>query len=369
MERLTLPIPVRLHVDESLSSWMIRAALRHGCSPFDFSQYYWEKLRVWTKDVDRGFQYIDPFVHQEIAKLSRCRLESVMGVSLYSLMSLLFECINPKEAIKWIIPISNRNRTHKTGQYYCPQCLEYGKSCYFPISWRFAWHLVCPTHGSILVNQCPYCHTPYQPHLLHARDKYINTCHVCKRSLGQELDTRQDWQFIRIQNDIDGVFQKGKSRLWGESVSAQQWFSLLRYLQMFLRNAIEHGTKPQRDFLDYMQIDLEDIAQIKSGLAFEYLTCDERRVLLSEAYKLIIKPKSLWFKALSQCACKKQTFINVRRALPQSLVQLIQSLPDNRTPKCMPAGGKPKLTERYIKRKWARIVRQYGNQGNTATNM
>lgn len=36
----SLPIKTMFYTDESVTSWMIRAALNQGCDPLTFSQYY-----------------------------------------------------------------------------------------------------------------------------------------------------------------------------------------------------------------------------------------------------------------------------------------------------------------------------------------
>ena len=48
------PINVALQEDESLSSWLSRAALENGCDPLVLTGNVWPKWRVWTTDIDRG---------------------------------------------------------------------------------------------------------------------------------------------------------------------------------------------------------------------------------------------------------------------------------------------------------------------------
>ena len=70
-----LPIKTKFYEDESISSWMIRAALNQGCAPLTFTQYYWSQHRLWTRDLDKGFEYFDPNITLDISKLARIDTE------------------------------------------------------------------------------------------------------------------------------------------------------------------------------------------------------------------------------------------------------------------------------------------------------
>ena len=47
-------LAVGLLADESLSSWLVRASLTHGCEPSMLTDWLWPGARIWTTDVDRG---------------------------------------------------------------------------------------------------------------------------------------------------------------------------------------------------------------------------------------------------------------------------------------------------------------------------
>lgn len=46
-------LSVPLLPEESLSSWLVRAAMRQGCDPLSLTGAIWPSWRVWTRDIDR----------------------------------------------------------------------------------------------------------------------------------------------------------------------------------------------------------------------------------------------------------------------------------------------------------------------------
>ena len=114
-----------IHSNESISSWLIRAALDCGTEPLTFTGFYWDKLRLWTYDLDRGFEFIQPQIYSDIRTLSLGGKVSLDTHSLYfELKRINGEKTLMKGQAKWVIPRSSRNRSHRIGQPYCPCCLD-----------------------------------------------------------------------------------------------------------------------------------------------------------------------------------------------------------------------------------------------------
>lgn len=65
-----LTISTPFYDGESMTSWLMRASFNQGCSPLIFTQFYWGKRRLWTYDLDKGFNHIDKAIHQDIAILA-----------------------------------------------------------------------------------------------------------------------------------------------------------------------------------------------------------------------------------------------------------------------------------------------------------
>ena len=101
-----LPIKTKFYEDESISSWMIRAALNQGCTPLTFTQYYWSQHRLWTHDLDKGFEHFDPNITLDISKLAKIDTEKLIQFNTFYLIYKQLEYGNNfyKKNTSWIIP-------------------------------------------------------------------------------------------------------------------------------------------------------------------------------------------------------------------------------------------------------------------------
>lgn len=59
-----------IYSNESISSWLIRASFDCGTDPLTFTGFYWEKHRLWTLDLDRGLENIEPTIYDDVQALS-----------------------------------------------------------------------------------------------------------------------------------------------------------------------------------------------------------------------------------------------------------------------------------------------------------
>lgn len=147
---------------------------------------YWvllDKWRLWTYDLDRGFELISPQIYEDIKILSLNQQVNLATHSLY----LVLKPINGKNTLlkrqaKWLISRGSRNRSHSIGQSYCPCCLE--ETACLRNEWRFAWHFGCLKHQVLLESKCSCCGELYQPHLFTTAEKrQLNYCHQCGEKL------------------------------------------------------------------------------------------------------------------------------------------------------------------------------------------
>ena len=105
-------IRMPLYPNESISSWLIRAALDCGTEPITFTGFYWDKWRLWTYDLDRGFEPITPQIYEDITALSLNQQVNLTSHSLYSVLKPINgESTLIKGQAKWVISRGSRNRS------------------------------------------------------------------------------------------------------------------------------------------------------------------------------------------------------------------------------------------------------------------
>ena len=163
---MTWALSVPLLPEESLSSWLVRAALRQGCDPLSLTGAIWPTWRIWTRDIDREIPLarMRPLVNASgisSAKFQKAGMrddcEKVVGYSLPETRTW-----------PWLLALGSRNRTRHGGQQVCTLCLAEDSTPYLRRHWRFAWHTGCRFHGVQLVDECPACKAPIEPHRLTA---------------------------------------------------------------------------------------------------------------------------------------------------------------------------------------------------------
>ena len=123
-----LTIATPFYKGESITSWLVRAALNQGCDPQTLAYYFWPSRRVWTCDVDKGFKHIDSHIHADMAVLARTVIDDFDNQNLMSLSQPLSDHISSRTPVPWTQPLSKRNRYSRIGYPYCPNCMEDGKS-------------------------------------------------------------------------------------------------------------------------------------------------------------------------------------------------------------------------------------------------
>ena len=110
--------------DESIASWLIRAAFRQGCSVTTFASYYWEEYRLWTLDVDTGFNFVNETIHEDMAILAETTRERFDFKNLTWLSKGMSTTTGKYRTTPWVLPLFKRNRHALYGYHYCP-CLLY----------------------------------------------------------------------------------------------------------------------------------------------------------------------------------------------------------------------------------------------------
>lgn len=296
-----------IYSDESISSWFIRAALDCGTEPITFTGFYWEKLRLWTLDIDRGFETISPQIYDDVTELSINHQVKLESHSLYSVLkSINGEQTLAKGQAKWVIPRSSRNRSYRSGQPYCRCCLD--ETPYLRNKWRFAWQFGCLQHNVQLETICTCCGTPYQPHLLSADKRRLNHCHHCGSMLeNHSIALNQDE--IQTLELLNTVLTTNVGICFNKSVNAQVYFSILRYfINLMRRAAVAKSSHALVRFIEHIGISQTELYQIKTALAFELLPIDERKNLVINAIKIIQSSDKDIKQAIQQSGITQKAF-------------------------------------------------------------
>lgn len=349
-------IKTPIYPDESISSWLIRAALDCGTEPIVFTGFYWEKLRLWTYDLDRGFELIAPFIYDEVSELSINHIIKLQDHSLYNLL----KTINAKQTLikgqaKWVLPRSSRNRTHRNGQPFCSYCLA--ETPYLRNGWRIAWNYGCLEHKLVLADRCGHCETLYHPHLLSADKRQVNHCHQCGGKIDAQLEPLDDYD-IEIIGTLNQVLNSHTGICFAGEVNSKAYFDILRYIINFLRKvAVAKPTYCIVKFVDSLGISQAEICQPKTALAFELLPTHERRNLLRHAFKIMQSSPDLVFKAIKLSGITQKSF--AFEFYPNELNPFVhrakssQERAERRLPVKPSASGVLALN-----RKWERLKRQ-----------
>ncbi|OOF50382.1 TniQ family protein [Rodentibacter trehalosifermentans] len=345
-----------LYPDESISSWLIRAALDCGTEPIVFTGFYWEKWRLWTFDLDRGFEPIAPHIYEDIAALSLNRQVDLTAHSLYSVL----QPINGEKTLikgqaKWVISRSSRNRAYRNGQPFCACCL--GQSPYLHNEWRLAWNFGCLAHQTRLETKCSACGEPYQPHLLSADKRQLNHCHCCGETLtvsGSRL-TQLEIDTLAL---LDDVFKTNSGHCFQQQINAQTYFAILRYFINLIRRAA--AMKPSHAlarFIERLGIPQAELCQTKTALAFELLPVEERKNFVVNAVKILQLSREVLIQAIKQSDITQNAF--AFEVYPAQLTPLFKYALEGKTVARKIAKSKPKTdTILTLNRQWERLKRQ-----------
>lgn len=352
----TFNIPI--HPDELLSSWLIRIALKHACSPLSLTGEIWPDFRSWTIDLDRNL----PDKHlNTLSVFSGVPSKSISNVLLKNYAS----CITmnnslPRGHWPWILSIGSRNRKHSSGIQVCPECLNTSDP-YYKTQWRFAWHTICEVHKIPLIQRCPHCNTLINPVNLEYCDQVLSICYHCKRSLSSsKINHNIHPSMLNLaldfQQKADNVLLRKKVNYKSYKLSIQEWFQFYRFLINITRKlSIKQkiNTSPNKAF---------NSTSTLTGLAIEMLSIQERLRLFSNTQKLLLMTFSDLMLILNQ-SVSPSVLHDPKISMPNFLKQHLQhpqvstrqTYSSNTTPTSIPPPKSPK----QVKQKWARLMRKY----------
>lgn len=323
---------VPLQSNELFSTWLARAALAQGCDPLVLTADLWPGWRAWIRDLDRG--------------LSKDRLDRVAVRSGLSTDDLERATLRPaSKAIDpdhdqaahaahwpWILAQGARNRSRLGGIPYCPACLNQDAAPYFRRQWRLAWHIGCSRHGGLLLDRCPHCSHPTEPHRCVAEDRLIVFCPRCHHDLRSGSTVPALAEALAFQHLADAALNADASA-WGPGhIGRQDWFRASRRLVSQRLDSMTRTTGT-------------DAGLQLTRLKFELLSPNDRQLRLVHAWRAMQAPPD-------NPALSRARLPATPRAMemPASPLSSPNPAPKRQT-------GQPRA-KHLVQRDWARLLRR-----------
>lgn len=319
--------PVALLPAESVTSWLVRTALRHGCDPPTLTLWLWPGWRFWALDGDRGIP------EERLAALS-----SVSGVPEEALRAatilpvasrLQGEPLNASSSWPWTLTIGARNMRRNGGIQFCPTCLKEDDTPYFRLPWRFAWHVGCTTHQTTILDRCPACSAVVTPHRLPADTAHCAVCATCTADLKDAETEPCQPEALAFQKAAKQVALEGFGDCFGETWDAPTWFAAADFLVALIRRANRSPTQSLNYLLRSNGVVIPQHIPPIPGARVERLRAQDRRDLLAGAWRLMRLDTRQLRAALKASGITRQGWCEKGQSLPEPLARFIPELPES----------------------------------------
>ncbi|MCX7553080.1 TniQ family protein [Marinicella sp. S1101] len=347
------PIKVDIQDDELFSSWLIRVALEHGISPIDITGSLWEHKRVWTTDIDRKLSSssIDMLVKK--SGISQVKLVG----STYS-ESIIHRNVDEYRTWPWLIPYGVRNRNYRGGLQFCPLCLKEDKKPYFRKSWRLSWNVSCQKHNSYLLELCPSCGSVVEPNKLSEKHGKISICASCHTDLSSLAPETCQRDCSKIQSICNDAYANKFITHKGQNYCFEDWFELLRFYALLISRCSNTKLKKLPLLLDGYGVQYKN--SNLSGLAFEYLSVNERSLILSGCWKLMGLSDSELTQTINTIGISKNTFKGVKSKIPILFMPIYRNIKamNSKSLGSKNKSGKP-IEKAVVLRKLQRLLRKH----------
>lgn len=336
---LTIRTPLQPY--ESITSWLVRAALNQGCDPKTFVQFYWDDYRLWHYDVDKGLSGIKENIHEDMAILAGTDKESFEKNTLNYLSAFTQESVSHTNVNQnWVLPLSKRSSKSRLGYSYCRKCFERSDTAYLDVRWRFSFYVYCDKHINSMLENCTNCGMPYQPNLLKAEQRYLNECHHCGSKLDDISLTRiitypETFQF---QRNALKILNGGIVEVLDQQLIGHEWFDLMSFYLIIIRKATKAIETNHLFFRLVKALGLNITTQegkpvfekSQLDLAFNYLPFEERTQFMYFANLLAKIPVETWLKACEEVGATKNSFHwSARTKLPKAFKVVYDQLPSS----------------------------------------
>lgn len=350
-------VPVPLLPDELFSSWLVRAALAQGCDPLVLTGVLWPHCRVWTRDPDRS---LSEGLLSTLARVSGIEASTFDAASLRPAASVIALAPLDRLAIwPWTLALGARNRRRHGGLQYCPFCLREDREPYYRVQWRLAWHTGCPRHDVLLLDRCPICNAPVEPHRLPAEVGHLAICGTCRHDLREAGTIALAPEAFAFQRAADEALTAGRGLYGVTRLATCDWFVLSRYFVTLLRKIALHPTAGLASFAKALSV-AASLQPPATGLALELLPVGERAALLAGAWAMLDAGPERFLAAAKDVSLTKATLREQRAQVPGLVAALIEELPDERMARTRGTRGgmhKPR-SRQSVMRMFARLQRK-----------
>ncbi|WP_376780465.1 TniQ family protein [Pseudomonas soli] len=353
------PLTPQLLPDELFSSWLVRTALLHGCTPRTLTNHAWPGSRIWSIDIDRT---CDETRLANLAHLTGISVERLIASTLLPVSRSLHPqpFLRTSSLWPWIMVLGCRHQVHAGGLQCCPECMA-GSTPHYSVHDRFAWHTCCPLHRILLVDRCPHCSSALQPGLLDQSGS-IFKCHHCEARLNSAASFPCSKDALAFQAFADGLY--GQSTMFGgDRLSFADWMFVARVIIGLLLGVARHPTSSTRLFCELMQVDAAACQPSSLGLPLEYLSPAERSALMGQTWVIMQAGPERFVECALRAVLPCSALPLPAREAPQVLNQMASAL------SCSSRCPRHKKEQNHIRRPlgvlrmWLRLQRRIRRDG------
>ena len=320
-------LPVALLPAESITSLLIRSALRHGCDPPTLTLWLWPGWRFWTVDGDRGMP------EERLAALSRASgipEEALRAATVLPIASRLQrEQLNAFSSWPWTLTIGARNMKRNGGIQFCPACLQEDVTPYFRLPWRFGWNTGCALHKTTLLDRCPECWATLTPHRLPADSAHAAICATCKTDLKDANGEPCPADALNFQEAAEEIALQGFGNCYDRTWNAATWFETADFLVGLIRRANRSPTQALNYLLRSNGVVIPRHIPPVPGARVERLRVQDRRDLLASVWRLMKLDTKQLRAALKASGITRQGWCEKGQSVPEPVARFVPELPES----------------------------------------
>ena len=320
-------VPVGLLPDETISSWLIRAALAHACSPRELTGWISPRWRPWMADVDRGVgdEHLEALDHRSGIEADAFRKAALAPIA----SRIEGKAPHPRLAWRWILTRGPTTARQQGTAQFCPECLAADRTPHYRVSWRLAWHTACATHGISLADGCPECGSAVLPHRLDEQALHAATCAACGADLRGEEGTPSSPAALSFQEMADRAVHDGEATCLGKRVETRIWFESADFFASLVRRAARQPTQALGAFLKALDVEPPGFVAPVPGARIERLRRRDRQPILEGVWRLVSANRRRFEDAVSESGISRQGLCEKGQRVPGVVATFLPKLPEN----------------------------------------
>lgn len=315
--------PVDLLPDESISSYIVRAAIAHGCGPSALASWLWPDWRAWATDIDRGLS------DDRLRALTRSAgidAECFRRAATAQIATQIEGKVpDANKGWRWILARSAA--TGKRTAQFCPACLADDDRPHYRVQWRFAWHTACAKHQTMLLDGCAQCGAAIRPHRLNETARHAAQCARCRADYRRFPTPPCDPAALRFQNAADQVLSSGSGPCFGQSVAVDVWFHAAHFFANLLRRSASQRTRATDAFLAQFQIEAPVSAPVAPGARIERLPVAARHRIAGAVWRIMNVSADQFRRAVEDSGISQQGWCGRRETVPTPIADVLPNLP------------------------------------------